>query len=180
MALPFESIRRPLRPPRNDIALPRSYCCCGVAVRRLHGGTRLFQAIGADDGRLQGGPRVEARATTRPYPARQMVGGFWRSAVERVGRTGERGQPEREGGRGAIPPGPRHDRLLSRRLVSHGHRRSQRKLCAQFDGQPLCNVVEWSIQWNVVGWSVQWKVVGWSIHRRISFDRRHILRDRLV
>ena len=59
-------------------------------------------------------------------------------------------------------PGARVDRLCSRRLVSHGHGRSHRKLCARFDEQTLCNVGER------------------GLHRRLSFDRRHILRDRLV
>src|SRR5258705_11393297 len=113
---------RLLRPPGDEVVSPRSYRSCAVVRRRLHGGTRLFQAIGADDGRLQGGPGVEARATTRPNPPRQLVGDFWRSAVERAGRTGKRGQSEREGGRGAIPPGPGLDRLLSRGTVPLGHR----------------------------------------------------------
>ena len=112
---------------------------------------------------LQGGPGLEARAT----PATHIPRGKWweifgdpqlNALEEQVSEANQN-----------VKVAEAHFRqaraligFCPRGIVPYGFGRVQREFPARFDEQTLCNVGER------------------GLHRRLSFDRRHILRDRLV
>ena len=118
----------------DEIVLLQYYLLLWYCLRRLHGGTGLSQAVGADDARLQGGPRGGRSRN----PSDKIPRGKWWEIF---------GDPQLNALEEQVSQANQNVKVAEARfrqaraligffragIVSHSHGRSERKLCARFD-----------------------------------------------